>query len=244
MSVLTEQEKRLVLCEYALGISITNIARKAHHHIHYISDFLRTSGIDVKQERYARRKVRRRHITDEEAILIRYEYSKGMPVEKIARKLHCRYALVSNFLWQSGIDIAKERAKRIGDMQRGRPKLYITADNNRKISALVTVAQWAYIAGIFDGEGCLRQDNKWGNWRVTITQKGDALHEWLLSVLGVGTITEKYGHAGCKDFRISAQKEIYQFLLRVQPYCIVKREKVSQAIIHLEGKYKWGCQET
>jgi hypothetical protein len=110
------------------------------------------------------------------------------------------------------------------------------------LSGSPTAEQWAYIAGIFDGEGSLtyhNTQNAVSNRRVDIAQKDVTLLYWLESVLGGGVVRrrkEQDSH-GADDFRIVRQRQVYEFLMGVLPYVIVKREKVVVAIAELDGRY-------
>lgn len=84
---------------------------------------------------------------------------------------------------------------------------------------------WAYIAGLFDGEGCL-SCNRYGlYYRVTITQKPREVLDWLVETTGEGYI-DGPNHKGVHRWRIFKAPVVRDFLEHVEPYCIVKREAV------------------
>ena len=114
----------------------------------------------------------------------------------------------------------------------------------------ISIAEAGYIAGLFDGEGCVtykRQMKKRGNkkayptWNirmeVNMTDK-DVIH-WLHETLGVGTFGEKppgKGQLGKKmqyRWRCGFRDALYVCKL-LWPYSIVKLHKLEQIIDHYE----------
>lgn len=116
----------------------------------------------------------------------------------------------------------------------------------------ISIAEAGYIAGLFDGEGCVtykRQMKKRGNkkayptWNirmeVNMTDK-DVIH-WLHETLGVGTFGEKppgKGQLGKKmqyRWRCGFRDALYVCKL-LWPYSIVKLHKLEQIIDHYEPR--------
>ena len=116
----------------------------------------------------------------------------------------------------------------------------------------ISIAEAGYIAGLFDGEGCVtykRQMKKRGNkkayptWNirmeVNMTDK-DVIH-WLHETLGVGTFGEKppgKGQLGKKmqyRWRCGFRDALYVCKL-LWPYSIVKLHKIEQIIDHYEPR--------
>jgi hypothetical protein len=96
--------------------------------------------------------------------------------------------------------------------------------------------QWAYIAGIFDGEGSLTS-TRGEYYRVDIYQKNtNRLLLWLHQTLGAGSIASNQT-VGVEVFRLLQAKQVYEFLTGILPYTIVKREKVIAAMTKLSEKY-------
>jgi len=173
--------------------------------------------------------------------LIIKQYKEGQSITAIARANRCRNTTISSILKQSGISPAEFRGLRIGDRQRGIPKV---ADVNARkgINPHITSEQWAYIAGIFDGEGNLYMD-KYRNFRVQIGQNGLVLHRWIQETLGAGAIRQLHDkrlpNSEHYQFVIAAQKEVYEFLLGVRQYCLIKQAKIQQAFLVMKEKYAW-----
>jgi len=104
----------------------------------------------------------------------------------------------------------------------------------------------AYLAGLFDGEGSvtakIRQHPKTGSYLasvVSITNSDYRLMEWLKRTLKGGRI-HKVRHSDknplkptkpCYRWEIARVLDVLPFLEAIQPYLIVKREKVESAIM-------------
>jgi len=93
---------------------------------------------------------------------------------------------------------------------------------------------WQYIAGFYDGEGSLIRHGRGHGFRALIPQ---AHYEVLISIQAftkVGYIFKKRKRKShWKEswvYGVSRQKDLYQFLKNIQPYCIVKREKIDYAL--------------
>jgi len=86
----------------------------------------------------------------------------------------------------------------------------------------VTETQAAYIAGFFDGEGHVSSSR--GRTRIGLSQKNSRALRYLQQILGVGYVykSRKWDHR----YRIYVKEEVLAFIQLVQPYCIVKKEKL------------------
>lgn len=93
--------------------------------------------------------------------------------------------------------------------------------------------QWAYIAGIFDGEGSITSSN--GYYRIDIYQKsGSGLLEWLQLKLGAGNI----GPCGSiQSLKFLQTMQVVDIIQGILPYCIVKKAKCIEALDALTKKY-------
>ncbi len=108
----------------------------------------------------------------------------------------------------------------------------------------------SYIAGFFDGEGCITSQLVWKtgkyekhprvNVQVTITQKDRKILEGIQKKFG-GTIQYKFGgpkyakRNPCYHLRITGKETMGNFLRTIQPYSIVKREQIDLALEFIEG---------
>lgn len=98
----------------------------------------------------------------------------------------------------------------------------------------------AYIAGFFDGEGCLVSsiDKGRGRLRISISQKNPEVIFWLRETLGYGNAfryerkTKKFkGSAGyIHHYRIHSYSEMKEFLELIKPHVREKREQVELAL--------------
>jgi hypothetical protein len=83
---------------------------------------------------------------------------------------------------------------------------------------------YAYVAGLFDAEGCIcirRRETKY-DWFISITQKSyPAVITHLISFLGFGSINEGF------RFKIYKTSNCLQFLSIVKPFCIVKLKQIE-----------------
>ena len=116
----------------------------------------------------------------------------------------------------------------------------------------ISIAEAGYIAGLFDGEGCVtykRQMKKRGDkkayptWNirmeVNMTDK-DVIH-WLHETLGVGTFGEKPPHKGQLGRKMQYRwrcgfRDALQVAKLLWPYAIVKLHKIEQIIDHYEPR--------
>ena len=160
----------------------------------------------------------------------------------IARRFHCRSIKICEFLRRCGVDVYRNRGIRIGASQSGRPDRKAVS-RHLGITKTISAERWAYIAGIFDGEGCLTKDNRANGsftYRLVISQNGRELHEWMVDVLGTGVIkwcreTSEVHH----QFVLYRQRAICDFLHGISKFCIVKKGTVDGALLQYKEKYAW-----
>ena len=96
----------------------------------------------------------------------------------------------------------------------------------------------SYASGIFDGEGCVRITKQQRNngrslqyaLLVSITQKDGKLMDWLYgNFAGVVYLKNKSGENWIYEWRADNFKA-YEFLKKIFPFLIVKKEQVALAI--------------
>tara|TARA_R100000963_G_scaffold30285_1_gene21558 strand:+ start:72 stop:518 length:447 start_codon:yes stop_codon:yes gene_type:complete len=117
---------------------------------------------------------------------------------------------------------------------------------------LVTIADAAYIAGLFDGEGTVdfarRKEKKRGKTytvqriALRIEMTDESVLNWVHEILGVGTIRKRNRSASRK----AHWKDAWIYTVRFRqalhvckllwPYAIVKLHKLEQIIDHYEPR--------
>jgi len=118
--------------------------------------------------------------------------------------------------------------------------------------------EWSYVAGFFDGEGCVniglstRRNKTRRNWypvaRCTITNTNKLILEAIQTEFAVGTIhmlcrqrpTQKPAYSLC----ITKHSDVIKFIDGVYPYIIIKRkqlELLKEAVIFIlnNDRKKW-----
>ena len=119
----------------------------------------------------------------------------------------------------------------------------------------LSVTQWAYLAGIMDGEGSwsiasggrkpsIGHPKGYINWqlKISIGNTNEILHDWLLENVGGA----KYlGHQSKTDkqksgynWQLHGKENMKEFTLGILPYLVLKREQALLALetIAVEGK--------
>lgn len=95
---------------------------------------------------------------------------------------------------------------------------------------------WEYIAGFFDGEGSLTHNGK--GFRITIPQTNEEVLTSIKDFTNTGNIfQEKKRKIHWKDswiYYIATQKDIYDFLVQIQKFVIVKKLKVLAVLPELQ----------
>jgi intein-encoded DNA endonuclease-like protein len=84
----------------------------------------------------------------------------------------------------------------------------------------------AYIAGFFDGEGCISYLDG-TRLDISITQKDRAPLEFIQNYFGMGHI---YTQRQYWQYRIMRRKDQVAFLEAISPYLIVKQAKAEEAL--------------
>jgi hypothetical protein len=171
-------------------------------------------------------------------------YNAGERLVPLARAFHIRAANVSALLKEAGIDVQTESLRR-SCFIRSRPNK-TSANKATGLGRKPTKEEWAYIAGIFDGEGSLSvqyhtDGQRMSGYYANIAQQGRTLHEWIQSALGDDHI-HKGGMGKVKQmfhFRLCAQRKVLEFLNGVMPYLIVKKEFALEVVNFIKNRYGW-----
>lgn len=106
----------------------------------------------------------------------------------------------------------------------------------------LTEAEKAYIAGVFDGEGCLGfyLHGKTHAFCVIICNSDARLMNWLSSHLAFGNVEANRSNKGrfpthklMWQWKITRRQEVKAFLNAILPYAVIKRDQILLAIEHL-----------
>jgi len=128
--------------------------------------------------------------------------------------------------------VIKNKARELGlSKERQKVKFYI----NQNLSE----SEWAYIAGILDGEGTINLQR--GTPYIAIHNTSLELMKWLTKKLGIPMTYMKNrwrpkAHKPCYTFRFGGVKRVIAFLEKVMPYLIVKRKRAEEVYKFCEGK--------
>ena len=99
---------------------------------------------------------------------------------------------------------------------------------------------WEYIAGFFDGEGCLSRTNKSSPHKyyvISISQKNKHILDEIRKFVGYGQI---YQDKTKYQYKITKQEYILDFLSAIAPYVIVKKAKVYEVLENpWKRQYRW-----
>ena len=94
----------------------------------------------------------------------------------------------------------------------------------------------SYLAGFFDGEGCLHASNArgWVNLRASMSQKNPEVLEKIQDYLGYGKI-HRHRNTGVHHLNICGRRNVREFIRRVYPYSVVKRRQLKVAYALVSG---------
>jgi len=91
----------------------------------------------------------------------------------------------------------------------------------------ITKEQAAYIAGFFDGEGSISSPLvRSRRVRIAIGQKNLQVLQCIYQMLGIGHLHRRNKHT-TYSYHIDNKKDVLDFIHLVQPYCVVKKEKLK-----------------
>lgn len=102
---------------------------------------------------------------------------------------------------------------------------------------------WAYLAGIFDGEGFIstprRRPTQLVGYRIGISQLASTgLCPWIQETLTYGTVCSHTSRSNpnlVQSWRGNAQSEVWHFLGHTLPYLRVKKDQAQEAYDTLLG---------
>jgi len=110
------------------------------------------------------------------------------------------------------------------------------------------VKDFSYIAGFFDGEGCItstivkkkNRDTHHVYSIIIITNTNLEVLKYIQKVFGFGRINEKkyekHRKTRCWAYTIDSSSEILEFLQSIRPYLRVKDEQADLAVEYLKSR--------
>jgi len=145
------------------------------------------------------------------------QYLMNKSIVQIAKEHNCHPETIRRYFKKKGIALQKTTFKQCKDFK----------------SKKLTELEKCYIAGLFDGEGCIYHNpNKM--WMICIANTNRKVMDWLYKKIG-GGIYKKYKiYKGTKHrtlyWQFNRQKAIYWFLQQIERYSIIKKNKIRKAI--------------
>jgi hypothetical protein len=105
----------------------------------------------------------------------------------------------------------------------------------RKLTIPETVAERAYMAGLFDGEGTLHKQN--GRWSFSIANTYRPVIDWLLCYGGKESPKPRYSpkHKPAWAWRVHAQQDVYALTEVLAPYMIIKRDLALRVLAEISS---------
>lgn len=100
------------------------------------------------------------------------------------------------------------------------------------------IADIAYIAGLFDGEGCITENGK-GFFVAQIGMTDEPVIRWVARLGGTVRIEAGPNRGNRKPlyrWRLMAANDVQAFLRAIHPYLRVKQSAAENAIVAIDGR--------
>ena len=145
-------------------------------------------------------------------------YLMNESISKIAKSENCDEVTIRRYLKHNKIRLKKS--------------LFHNTTQFKK--SKLTEIEKSYIAGLFDGEGCLYH-KKDKMWNLCIANTNLKVIKWLYRKIKGGAIYKKYKLYKNTKHRtlywyLGKQQAIYWFLQQIYQYSIIKKSKIKRAI--------------
>ncbi len=112
----------------------------------------------------------------------------------------------------------------------------------------LTETERAYLAGLFDGEGCVglyKERQGKCDVMVTITNTDAAIMQWLVNKTGIGTVCSKAkprpGWNQGWIWQIRNRIDAKIFLDAIRPYLLIKADQADLLLTLLDAEQKAQC---
>ena len=90
----------------------------------------------------------------------------------------------------------------------------------------------AWIAGFFDGEGCVHIPSNNTSMQVSITQKDRTELDLIRNWYGFGVVKLKAKKNPCHEFIIGGKRNITIFLRSIRQYSLCKRREIEIGLLY------------
>lgn len=121
---------------------------------------------------------------------------------------------------------------------------------------------WAYLAGLIDGEGCIVIGKSGQNKshdgipgsihysvRIRIGNTKCLMLEWIIVTIGLGRISktvrhyENINYSDLYEWAVAKQSDVETILLHVMPYLTIKRPQAEIALKYIYLDATWAKEE-
>lgn len=213
---LSESKVAEILDRYAAGEPLTALAREYGVTLQALSYHLRK-----------RPQLRRsnRRITPSAAREAEKLWKRGLSAAAVARRLGIPESTITHYLQKAvGGSVGRNRIASVHMPQ--------------------DAVQLAYLAALFDSEGCISGTSRPGHWQLTITNTSDDLRNWL-GRLGGRFYTPKRQPSWKADrdlrkavwvWKITADLDVLIFLEALLPFLVIKRDKARAVVAALSSR--------
>ncbi len=92
----------------------------------------------------------------------------------------------------------------------------------------------AWIAGIYEGEGCLSQHKRDGQWAIAINMSDEDVINRIKETVGFGKVSRPYAHKNHKltwYYTIHSRAEIHAFIANILPWLGTRRRENAQRFL-------------
>lgn len=99
-----------------------------------------------------------------------------------------------------------------------------------------TVIDWAYAAGIIDGEGCVTASHNGTSsyLQITVSMKPTVIVDWLYELFGGKRYTHTRGKYGELHYWVLSGRASQTFLVGIQPYMKLKGAQVRLGLAFVD----------
>jgi hypothetical protein len=104
----------------------------------------------------------------------------------------------------------------------------------------VSDADWAWLAGFIDGDGCITTNGHSRAWIIKVTQKSITPLAHINRVWGIGVIGYKGSGPWFYEWRCHRKLEVIWILDGIYPHLVLKRKRAKEALEDRQKGYGRG----